>query len=41
MTCTNDLVKINISRSDKKKKRTHAGANKCESLNFVVYLNAF
>ena len=41
MTCTNELMKINISRNDKKKKRTHAGANKCESLNFVVDLTAF
>lgn len=41
MTCTNELMKMNVSVNDKLKKMTHAGANKCESLNFVVNLTAF
>lgn len=41
MTCTNELMEIKISCSDKKN-RTLSGAKKnSESLNFVVDLTAF
>lgn len=34
MTCTNELMKITIFCNEKKNKRTHADANKSETMNF-------
>ena len=41
MTCTNELMKINVTAKDKQNKRTASGSKKMpESLNFEIDLTA-
>jgi len=41
MGCTNELVQVKLSSDKKRNKRSSSGANKCESLDFVVDLIAY